>query len=170
MEGRPLYDYARKGLEVDRAPRTVTVSRLELEGMEGDEATLSVACSKGTYVRTLAEDIGEALGCGAHLVGLLRTSIGDFRLEEAHSLEALESLPPVRRADLLQPVDLLVRGLPAVTLAEAQIQAFAQGQRVAGLSSTPGRVRVYAADGRFLGLGISDGAGEIQPRRVLVPS
>src|SRR5499427_1360347 len=92
-EGRPLYDYARRGESVERAPRRVTIRRLEVERFEHGSATLVVECSKGTYVRTLAEDIGEVLGCGAHLAALARVAVGPFTLAEAIRLEELEAHP-----------------------------------------------------------------------------
>lgn len=171
--GRPLYEYARKGVAVERPARTVSISALVLDELRGDRATLSVSCSKGTYVRTLAEDIGEALGCGAHLVGLVRTEVGPFSLDQAHRLEDMEALEIVQRVGLLLQVDVLVRHLPALWLPEHLQTAFLHGRPVEppqGSSDgrvSSGRVRVYAKDGRFLGLAFADAVGIIHPKRLL---
>lgn len=171
-DGRPLYEYARKGVSVDRAPRMVTISALALDEFSGDEATLSISCSKGTYVRTLAQDIGEALGCGAHLVGLCRTAVGPFSLGQAHRLEVIEGLDRARRTELLLPIDILVRHLPTIRLPEHMRTGFLHGQPVApcqGLSeggALTGRVRVYGMDGGFLGLAFADAEGLVHPKRL----
>jgi tRNA pseudouridine55 synthase len=91
-DGKPLYEYARAGIELERAPRDITIHRLELLSCEGLQAQIEVECSKGTYIRTLAEDIGRALGCGAHLTALRRTQVGPFSLEHAVTLEALQTM------------------------------------------------------------------------------
>jgi tRNA pseudouridine55 synthase len=166
-DGRPLYEYARKGITLEREPRTVMVASLELESFEGDQAVISVRCSKGTYVRTLGEDIGEALGCGAHLCGLKRTAIGEFRLEQAHRIEDIEALPEAERGQLLLAVDALVQDLPAVRLPEAMEVLFLQGRTVGPLPAGGGRVRVYGALGGFLGIGLADDLGAIRPKRLL---
>ena len=177
-EGRPLYDYARKGITVERAARKVTVNALDLEDLEGEEATLSVSCSKGTYVRTLAEDIGEVLGCGAHLVGLVRTSVGAFSLEQAHRLEDIEGLAADQCSRLLLAVDVLVQDLPPVQLPDDLEGAFLHGQAVGPIEregqgegrSPAGRVRVYGTGRRFLGLALADGSGGVSPIRLLTDS
>lgn len=166
-EGRPLYQYARKGIEVERLPRKVTVSSLELVSLTGGEAVVAVSCSKGTYVRTLAEDIGEALGCGAHLTRLIRTAIGSFRLEQAHQFEDLESRTPEQRAGMPLPVDVLVRDLPDVLLSDPEETAFTHGRSIDLAGTAPGRIRVYGQGGRFLGLGQGDEAGRLIPKRLL---
>ena len=165
--GRPLYEYARKGIEIERLPRKVTIDKLELVGLTGAEAVLAVSCSKGTYVRTLAEDIGEALGCGAHLTRLIRTAIGAFRIEQAHRFEDLESRAQERPFDLLLPADALVRELPDVLLSDAEELAFAQGRPLDLARAAPGRIRVYGTGGRFIGLGYGDGAGKLLPKRLI---
>lgn len=91
-DGKPLYEYARAGIELERAPRDVTIHRLDLLSCEGMQAEIEVACSKGTYIRTLAEDIGRALGCGAHLTALRRTHVGPFSLDRAVTLDALQAM------------------------------------------------------------------------------
>lgn len=167
-DGRPLYEYARKGIELERSPRTVTIFSLDLRIFDGDRVSFDVDCSKGTYVRTLAQDIGEALGCGGHLIALRRTRIGDLHLEDAVTLEALEAMPPESRASLLLPADALLASLPRLDLDEAAALRFGHGQAVrAGEGSLAEQWRVYAADGRFLGLGRSGPDGQVAPARLV---
>jgi len=166
-EGRPLYEYARRGITIERAARKVTISALELEDFAGDEATLSVSCSKGTYVRTLAEDIGEVLGSGAHLIGLVRTAVGAFRLEQACRFEDIEELSVSERSGLLLPVDVLVQDLPPVQLPDHLESAFLNGRSVGPVQGPACRVRVYGTGGRFLGLALVDGSGGAHPKRLL---
>lgn len=169
-QGRPLYELARAGREVERTPRRVRIDRLELLALAGDEAVLAVACSKGTYVRVLAQDIGAALGCGAHLAALRRTRVGNMRVEDAVPLAALEALDlPARRARLL-PLDALLAGLPRVDLAAEQARRFAHGQRLPLRLPPAPRVRVYAPAARLLGLASIDEDGALAPRRLLAAS
>jgi tRNA pseudouridine55 synthase len=142
-EGRALYVYARAGVEVDRRPRRVTIHRLEVVDRRGATLVLDVRCSKGTYVRTLAEDIGEALGCGAHLAALRRTASGALRVDDAITLDALAALPePDRDARLLAP-DATLQGWPAVHLPDDEAGRFLTGlRRRVALADAPA-VRVY---------------------------
>jgi len=165
-EGRRLYELARKGETVARPPRAVVIHELELTGRDGDVLRLSVRCSKGTYVRSLARDIGDALACGAHLSALRRTASGPFEIRDAVSLEALESLESDQARALLLPPDAALEHLAAIELEPQQAQRLAQGQRLAGLpASHSGRVRIYRA-GDFLGVGEMDGAGHLRPVRL----
>lgn len=168
--GRPLYELARAGREVERAPRRVRIERLALLALAGDEAVLAVECSKGTYVRVLAQDIGAALGCGAHLAALRRTRVGNMRVEDAVPLAALEALDlPARRARLL-PLDALLASLPRVDLAAEQARRFSHGQRLPLRLAPAPRVRVYAPAARLLGLASIDEDGALAPRRLLAAS
>ena len=164
--GRPLYAYARKGESVARAPRAVAIHRLELEALDGDSATLFVECSKGTYIRVLAEDIGAALGCGAHLAGLERTAVGPFELAEAIGLDALESLPHAQRLGKLLPPEALLGGRPRVVLRAPLAARFRQGLAVAG-GSARGSVGVFGESGGFMGTGEVDAGGLLRPKRLL---
>jgi tRNA pseudouridine55 synthase len=151
-QGRPLYEYIRKGETVEREARPVTIYELALEDFSGDEMTIFVRCSKGTYIRTLAEDIGAALGCGAHLIALRRTGIANFRLEDAHTWEELSAMDEERRDALLLPLDLLVMNLPEVRLPAEEAARVALGQRLALDTNLPdGKVRLYGDKG-FMGL------------------
>jgi len=164
--GRPLYAYARAGEPVDRAPRWVTIHELVLRRLDGDRLELTLRCSKGTYVRALAEDIGRELGCGAHLAGLRRTAVGRFALADAVRLDVLEALDPAQREAYLQPVVAVVGHLPEVIVAEPAAARFRRGQTVAAPRPTSGRCRVHGADGAFIGIGeMRD--GELRPRRLL---
>ncbi|HMH18120.1 MAG TPA: tRNA pseudouridine(55) synthase TruB [Burkholderiales bacterium] len=165
-QGRPLYDYARRGEEVPRSPRRIVIHRLDLEQFEGDRAQLFVECSKGTYIRALAEDLGAALGCGAHLAGLERTAVGPFRLGQSVTLDALEALALPERRERLLPPEALLGLRPRLTL-EARLAAkFRQGQAVSVVSAS-GNVAVFGEDGMFLGTGEVDSSRTLQPRRLL---
>ncbi len=152
-QGKPLYEYIRKGVTVERKSRSVTIYELILEHFAGDELEITVRCSKGTYIRTLAEDIGQCLGCGAHLRGLRRTAIDRFHLEGAHTLAQLEAMTMPQRDACLMPLDSLLQELPALELDAAQVTRIAQGQRLVIETALPGcKVRLYGA-GRFIGVG-----------------
>lgn len=164
--GRPLYDYARKGEHVARPAREITIYALHVEAFSGTRATLDVHCSKGTYIRTLAEDIGEALGCGAHLAGLRRTGAGPFGIDQAMTLEALEQLPTEARDAKLLPADVLVQHLPRLDLTEDQARRLNMGQPLPDAGPIVGRVRVYLAES-FLGVGEGDAENVLRARRLL---
>ena len=142
-DGKPLYAYARAGIEVEREPRTVTFHHIDI--IEGDHATwtVDVHCSKGTYIRTLAEDIGNALGCGAHLIALRRTGSGALTLERAHTLEQLTAMTEAQRDAILLPTDALLADWPVVRLGAEDAGRFLSGvRRRVPLSDAP-MVRVY---------------------------
>lgn len=163
-KGTPLYRLARRGQEVERAPRRVTISELQATKLQGAALMLRVVCSKGTYIRVLAEDIGEALGCGAHLSALRRTASGGFRIEQALTLEALESV--AERTRSLLPLPALLDGLPRAELGAAEEARLRQGQalKISGLHA--GLCAVVRADGGVIGLGTADGAGNLKPLRL----
>lgn len=166
--GKPLYDYARKGIAVEREPRAVEVDHIQLEWFDGGRAQVAVDCSKGTYIRVLAEDIGAALGCGAHLAGLRRTRVGHLLLADAVTLEQLEALPLPERDSLLLPVDCLLSGLPPVNIAPDWEARLLTGQAVPqGEPAVCGAVRLYGSGGRFIGLGESQSDGKLVPKRLL---
>jgi tRNA pseudouridine55 synthase len=165
-DGRPLYEYARSGEPVDRAPRSVTIHELVLRRFDGDRLEVSLRCSKGTYVRALAEDVGRALGCGAHLAGLRRTAVGRFAVADAIGLDALEALAPAARDARLLPVVAMVEHLPEAVVAAPAAARFRCGQAVRAPGLAPGRFRVHDADGAFIGIGEA-GGGELRPRRLV---
>jgi tRNA pseudouridine55 synthase len=167
-QGRPLYEYARAGQVVDRAAREISVHELELREFDGETLQIRVRVSKGTYIRTLAQDIGASLGCGAHLRGLRRTAIGQITLADAVTLDQLGACSAEQRSGLLQPTDLLVRSFPRLDLAEPWDTAIHRGQTVPAPSRLgAGMVSLYDRAGRFIGVGEVRGAGEVAPRRLI---
>jgi tRNA pseudouridine55 synthase len=166
-EGRRLYQLAREGAEVERQPRRVIVHAITLESLALPELTFRVRCGKGTYVRTLAADLGEALGTGAALARLVRSRVGPYRLEDAVPWIALREARD--GADLwprLLPLDSALADLPALTLDARGAQAFVHGQSVAARPPLSGPVRVYRPDGTLLGVGAGQG-DLVKPERVL---
>lgn len=150
--GKKLYEIARKGGEVERKPRPVTISRLELLGQEDGDWVLDVACSKGTYIRTLCHDIGESLGCGGCMSALRRMEAGDFSLAQAHTLPEIQKAADEGSAEsLLIPVDQLFRAFPALRVGEKEAARIRCGNPIAR-KETPGQYRVYGPDGAFLAL------------------
>ncbi|MGE0807656.1 MAG: tRNA pseudouridine(55) synthase TruB, partial [Burkholderiaceae bacterium] len=135
-DGKPLYEYARAGIELERAARPVTIHAIELLSFATPRALVRVRCSKGTYIRTLASDVGERLGCGAHLSALRRERVGALSVADAITLDALEALAPEQRVARLAPVDALLAGLPSVQLDAAAARRFLQGQRLRAAVAT----------------------------------
>ncbi|MBX3590171.1 MAG: tRNA pseudouridine(55) synthase TruB [Burkholderiaceae bacterium] len=168
-DGRPLYEYARAGIVLERAARRVTIRSIETLACAGSRATIRVCCSKGTYIRTLAADIGERLGCGAHLSALRRERVGALSLADAVSLDALEALEPAARRARLAPADALLAGLPRVELDAPSEARFLHGQKLRAPSSLQGgdieRVRVYGPR-RLLGVAALR-AGALVPLRLV---
>jgi len=192
-DGKPLYELARQGIEVEREARRVRIIELTLLEFSPPVLRFSVACSKGTYVRVLAEDIGAALGCGAHLTALRRVAVGPLRIDDALTLTALEALTKDSRRALLSPLDALLASLPRLELDDVEAARFLHGQRLKNAASvglaklllpprTMGaeeppdvalataeaavRVRVYAPD-RLLGTAMLEADGRVQPSRLV---
>ena len=168
--GRPLYELARKGAVVAREPRRVAVRTLELLDRAHQVLHLRVACSKGTYVRTIAEDLGAALGTGAHLAALRRTAAGRFTIKQAVTLECIAGTDVAARERLLFPLDALLQSLPCVQLDQARARSFSHGQPVPHTPGPGGRCRVYGEDEMLLGVGETSPAGEVRPVRLLARS
>lgn len=165
-DGQPLYKLARQGIEVDVPLRQVTIYALEMLAFAAPFVDLRVTCSAGTYIRSLAHDLGETLGCGAHLTGLRRTAIGDFGIETAVSLP---DLTPDNLHDYLQPPDTAVSHFPPLILSREEAQQWQQGMRVTPQPDQPidaELVRTYDENGRFLGISTAQ-AGHWQPKKVL---
>lgn len=168
-DGKALYDYARAGIEVERTPRRVTIHRLDVVAFDGACLVIDVACSKGTYIRTLADEIGLALGCGAHLEALRRTGSGALRVQDAVSPDALEAMSEAQRdACLLRP-DSLVAGWPEIRLDADEAGRFLTGLRRRVTALDLPAVRVYGPEpGAFLG-SAHIAAGELIADRLLSP-
>jgi tRNA pseudouridine55 synthase len=164
--GRPLYELARQGIEVEREPRAVTIHAIDCLSFSGDLLTLRVSCSKGTYIRVLAADIGQALGCGAHLAALRRTAVGALDLARAVTLAELEALDEAGRAGRLQPVDTLLQSLPVLSIEGEAAERFRHGNPVDLQPGLAGKVRVYA-NGRLIGVGEPGPDGRLWPKRLV---
>ena len=171
-DGQPLYKLARAGITVERPARTVTINHLELLALEGDQARILVSCTKGTYIRTLVEDIGAALGCGAHVAQLRRTEAGPFDLTHAVTLEELERLHEEGGAEALDacmiPMDSGLQDWPIVYLTEHSSFFWLNGQPVrAQQAPLEGMVRVYNHNDEFIGVGEIDDDAMVAPRRLI---
>jgi tRNA pseudouridine55 synthase len=167
-EGKPLYTYARDGVDIGRQSRLITIKNIVLNDFLGDFAQITVTCSKGTYIRTLVEDIGAKLGCGAHLIGLRRTETAGYLLSQAITIEQLEALSVEAREALLLPVDSAIESLPKVILNTDAAFYIMQGQSVWMAGKIPnGDLRLYDENNHFLGLGFLQDDGKIAPKRLI---
>jgi tRNA pseudouridine55 synthase len=165
--GEPLYRLARAGVTVERTPRAVEIFELSLVKLEATSLELEASCSKGTYVRVLAEDLAQRLGTCGHVTSLRRLSVEPFASAAMHTLEALELAGRDQRLPPLLPADWPLGHLPAVQLSERDAVRVQHGQPVAVAPAAEGRVRLYDAAGAFLGIGALDSAGTVRPRRLL---
>ncbi len=172
-DGRPLYEYARQGIEFEREARDVVIHRLELINWQSPYLTLSVTCSKGTYIRVLGEDIGQAIGCGAHLKMLRRTQVGILTLDKAIKLSELKATSSDEiSAHYLQPVDWLLKDSPTIRLTEKLAFRYRNGQRLAvykegiSVSNGEGRYRIYTESGIFMGTALFQ-HGVLAPERLM---
>lgn len=173
-KGKPLYYYAREGIAVERQAREIVIHDISLDAWSGSEMTVTVRCGSGTYIRTLAEDIGKALGYGgAYLTALTRTGIGPFELSQACHLDQLEADPQVSREQFLYPVDTLLSDLPAIVLDDIEALQLKQGQKIRKVMTDTdlpanSRLKLYDSGGRFLGLGELIGLEAIAPKRLMM--
>ena len=172
--GKPLYEYARQGITVEREARPITLFELNFIEYNAPYLTLEVHCSKGTYIRTLVDDLGEALGCGAHVTMLRRTAVADYPTEKMLDWNALQALAEPQNLSsldaLLLPMDTAVAKLPMLTLDESQTQGIGFGQRVKfnNPNSLQGQVRLFSHENRFLGVALIDENNVIRPQRLVV--
>ncbi|EKO4252663.1 TPA: tRNA pseudouridine(55) synthase TruB [Vibrio parahaemolyticus] len=179
-QGKPLYEYARKGIEVPRESRKITVYEIILHRFEGDEVEMEVHCSKGTYIRTIVDDLGEMLGCGAHVTMLRRTAVAKYPYEKMVTLEQLnelleqahrEEIAPRELLDpLLMPMDTAVEDLPEVNLIPELADMVQHGQPVQVLGAPEqGPLRLTMGEERlFIGVGEMNDDGKIAPKRLVV--
>ena len=172
--GKPLYEYARQGITVEREARPITIFELNFIEYNAPYLTLEVHCSKGTYIRTLVDDLGEALGCGAHVTMLRRTAVADYPTEKMLDWNALQALAEPQDLSLLDalllPIDTAVANLPMLTLNESQTQGIGFGQRIKFDNSNrlQGQVRLFSHENRFLGVAVIDENNVIRPQRLVV--
>ena len=172
--GKPLYEYARQGITVEREARPITIFELNFIEYNAPYLTLEVHCSKGTYIRTLVDDLGAALGCGAHVTMLRRTAVADYPTEKMLDWNALQSLAAQQDLALLDalllPMDTAVAKLPALTLNESQTQGIGFGQRIKfnNPNRLQGQVRLFSHENRFLGVAVIDENNVIRPQRLVV--
>lgn len=151
--GKKLYELARRGESVERAPRKITVSAIDIAGRDDDDYILNISCSKGTYVRTLCSDIGEALGCGACMSSLRRTRAGVFSVDDAHSLADIEAaVREGRLSDIILPVDTLFASFPKLTVSQSAAKRLKNGN-IIKISAEDGEYKVYSDSDEFLLLG-----------------
>ncbi|AXN31474.1 tRNA pseudouridine(55) synthase TruB [Vibrio coralliilyticus] len=178
-QGKPLYEYARQGIEVPREARKITVYEIILHRFEGDEVEMEVHCSKGTYIRTIVDDLGEMLGCGAHVTMLRRTAVANYPYEKMVTLEQLNELLEQAHRDevaprevldpLLLPMDTAVEDLPEVNLNVEQTDLVQHGQPVYVLGVPEGTLRMTSGDERtFIGVAELNDDGKVAPKRLVV--
>ena len=167
QDGRPLCAYARAGITRERAARTIMIHDLQLLDWRLPDVSFDVRCTKGAYIRVLAEDLAAQLGTIAHLVTLRRLGVAPFLTEPQWPFEALESMSPAQRLELLLPVDAALMALRRLDLPVGSLSAFRQGQTVSIPVEPPGNVRIYAAGLGFLGLGAIEPAGRVVPIRLV---
>jgi tRNA pseudouridine55 synthase len=167
QEGRPLYEYARAGIVRERVARDIVIHGLQLLDWQAPELAFDVRCSKGTYIRVLAEDLAAKLGTIGHLAGLRRLGVAPFCAEPQWTLAALEDMTQAQRLDILLPVDAALADWRRLDLPAAGVSAFRQGQTVSIPAEMPGNVRIYAAGLGFLGLAAVEPAGRLVPIRLV---
>ena len=165
--GKPLYEYARAGITRERAPRPIVIHDLAFLEWRAPDLSFDVRCSKGAYIRVLAEDLAARLDTIAHLVALRRVCVAPFAAERLWSFEALEALDPTERLRALLPVDAALTDWRILNLPERGVSALRQGQAVAMAEERPGNVRIYAAGLGFLGLAAIEAAGRVIPLRLV---
>lgn len=168
--GKPLYEYARAGITVEREARPITIFEINFIEYQAPSLTLEVHCSKGTYIRTLVDDLGEVLGCGAHVTVLRRTAVADYPTEKMMTWDALQAL--AEQGDLdqhLLPIDTAVSKLPALKLNAEQSKGIGFGQRVkfANEAKLRGQVRLFSDKNIFLGVALIDDNNVIRPQRLI---
>ena len=175
-QGKPLYSYARKGIEIERKPREITIYDLQVVAFEENNMDIMVKCSTGTYIRTLAEDLGKILGCGgAYVTSLNRNEIGNLNLSDAYTLDILKSMSCAQLDSYLRPTDSLLHNLPAVFMNNTDSQHLLNGQVVTNTAlankfQENEKIRIYNEEEQFLGLGEITVCGAITPKRLIAIS
>ncbi len=167
QDGKPLYQYARLGQTRERTARSLVIHDMTLLDWQAPDLSFDVRCTKGTYIRVLAEDLAAHMGTIAHLAALHRLGVAPFGAEPQWSFEALESMSPAQRLEVLLPVDAALMGWPRLDLSVSGVSAIRRGQAVSISAEPPGTVRIYAAGMGFLGLGEIEAAGRLVPLRLI---
>ncbi len=167
QDGKPLYEYARAGITRERAARAIVIHEMRLLDWQTPDLSFEVRCSKGTYIRVLAEDLAAQLGTIAHLAALRRLGVAPFGAEPQWSFEALDSFSPAQQQEVLLPVDAALTNWRRLDLSAGGVSAFRQGQTVSIPADLPGTVRIYAAGLGFLGLGEIQAPGRLVPLRLI---
>ena len=167
QEGKPLYEYARAGITRDRTARTIMIHEMLLLDWQVPDLSFDVRCTKGAYIRVLAEDLAAQLGTIAHLVGLRRLGVAPFSVEPQWTFEQLDAMSPAQRLEVLLPVDAALADWRRLDLPAGGVSALRQGQTVSIPPEIPGNVRIYAAGLGFLGLGAIEPAGRLVPLRLI---
>ena len=166
-KGKPLYLYAREGINIPRPKRKIVIHEIELLDYQGDELRLKIKCSKGTYIRTLAEDIGDKLNVGAYLLELNRTGIGSLSIDSAVKIEQIEEIKEQERVKLLLPVDELLSSFQKLILNCNDTTAIKDGKIIDQSGKTPGFYRLYEVKDEFIGLGEIDKIGKLKAKRLI---
>tara|TARA_B100000787_G_scaffold144744_1_gene114664 strand:+ start:585 stop:1490 length:906 start_codon:yes stop_codon:yes gene_type:complete len=166
-KGKPLYLYAREGINIPRPKRKIVIHEIELLDYQGDELRLKIKCSKGTYIRTLAEDIGDKLNVGAYLLELNRTGIGSLSIDSAVKIEQIEEIKEQERVKLLLPVDELLSSFQKLILNCNDTTAIKDGKIIDQSGKTPGFYRLYEVKNEFIGLGEIDKIGKLKAKRLI---
>ncbi|MDF2177072.1 tRNA pseudouridine(55) synthase TruB [Aliiglaciecola sp. CAU 1673] len=179
-QGKPLYHYARQGIDVPREARDIEIFSIRMSRFAGDEVAMEVHCSKGTYIRSLVDDLGQMLGCGAYVSRLDRTAVADYPVERMMTIEALQAFAEQHKSGeeidwsaldaLLLPMDTAVASLPSCQVPVEKLSYFSNGNPVqTACCQAPGQVRAYAVDtGTFLGVAELDSESRLAPKRLVV--
>ena len=166
FKGKPLYEYARKGENIDRKKRKINITSLKIKEYKDNIIHINVSCSKGTYIRVLANDIGACLKTGGYLVGLRRSAIGKITIQEAVNINLIEEMNTQSRKDLIQPIDTLIREFGKIILEEKDVKAIKDGRTLLLKNYGEGIYRLYANEDIFLGLGSLDLYGYLKAKRL----
>ena len=166
FKGKPLYEYARKGENIDRKKRKINITSLKVKEYKDNIIHINVSCSKGTYIRVLANDIGASLKTGGYLVGLRRLAIGKITIKEAVNINLIEEMNAQSRKDLIHPIDTLIREFGKIILEEKDVKAIKDGRTLLLKNYGEGIYRLYANEDIFLGLGSLDLYGYLKAKRL----
>ena len=166
FKGKPLYEYARKGESIDRKKRKINITSLKIKEYKDNIIRINVSCSKGTYIRVLANDIGACLKTGGYLVGLRRLAIGKITIKEAVDINLIEEMNKQSRESLIQPIDTLIREFGKIILEEKDVKAIKEGRTLLLKNYGEGIYRLYAKEDIFLGLGSIDLYGYLKAKRL----